>query len=155
MNKIFLFLFLFLVPFVGRGDDCPAVRSIFSTSSDWEAVTGLRLSQYKIFFGRDRTVTNVGIELYYLDGFPCYGQTENVRAWISPARNFAWERNSFIRVTCLHIPKTMQFAYREVPSSALQGRTKGILTCDTEKSGGDIMIHLENCIQGDDWKDVR
>jgi len=135
---------------------CPAVRSIFSTSTDWEAVTGLRLNQYKVIFGRDRTVTNVGVELYYLDAFPCYGQTESVRAWISPSRNFAWDKDNFMRITCLFIPKTMQFAYRpEVTRNASQARTKGILTCETTRSGGDIMIHLENCVQGEDWKDMR
>jgi hypothetical protein len=129
--------------------------SIFSTSIDWEAVTGLRLSEYKIRFGRDGTVTNVGIELYFLDAFPCYGQTESGRIWVSPSRNFGWDDSSTAlgRITCLVVPKTMQFAWREVPRNANQGRTTGILTCDTESSGGTIRIHLENCIQGPEWKD--
>ncbi|MDR1207108.1 MAG: hypothetical protein LBK26_01700 [Rickettsiales bacterium] len=129
--------------------------AIFSTSIDWEAVTGLRLREYQIKFGRDRTVTNIGIELYFLDAFPCYGQTESGRLWVSPAMNFEWDDSNAARgrITCLAVPKTMQFAWREVSKNANQGRTAGILVCETAAAGGTIQVHLENCTQGPEWKD--
>ena len=120
---------------------------------DWEAVTGLRLREFRIQFGRDRTMGTIGTELYFLDAFPCYGQTDSVRAWVSPTFNFDWDANAFMRVTCLTIPKTVQFAYREARRGASQAQTKGILTCDTGQDNGRIMIHLENCVKGPDWGD--
>ena len=144
-----LFSFLFFAP-------AQSQPSIFSTSTDWESITGLRLNEFQVVFGRDRTVTNIGLELYFLDGFPCYGQTDTARVWVSPAHNFEWDnnRNALMRITCLVVPETLHFAYREIRSGDSQGRTSGILTCETGKlEGRRIMIHLENCIQGPDWGD--
>ena len=132
--------------------------SIFSTSTDWEALTGLRLSEFNITFGRDRTVTDIGMELYYLDGFPCYGQSESVRAWISPSRNFAWDEssNAGMRIVCLVVPQKLYFAYREVASIAAQGRTKGMMSCEPEVTKSrNIKIRLENCTKDKDWKDFK
>jgi len=127
--------------------------SVFSTSTDWEAVTGLRLREFRVQFGRDRTMGQIGTELYFLDAFPCYGQTDSVRAWVSPALNFDWDSNALMRITCLAIPKTVQFAYREAKRGAAQSTTRGILTCETGQDNGRIMIHLENCTRGPDWGD--
>ena len=64
----------------------PAARvALFSTTVDWEAVTGLHLNQYigKIK-GVDKALVKQGLVLYYLDAFPCYGEAGNVRVWLSP-----------------------------------------------------------------------
>ncbi|MCL1902068.1 MAG: hypothetical protein FWG18_00380 [Alphaproteobacteria bacterium] len=129
--------------------------SIFSTSIDWEAVTGLRLREFQIQFGRDRSVTNVGLELYFLDGFPCYGQTESGRLWVSPSNHFDWDTNRIAmgRITCLTAPKTIQFAYREATRNATQARTTGIMICDTTSSGTKIQVKLNECKIGPDWGD--
>ena len=58
------------------GADTPAPQprvSIFSTSTDWEAVTGLTLNEYRGTVIGDANLIKRGLVLYYLDGFPCYG----------------------------------------------------------------------------------
>ena len=59
----------------------PAPRiSIFSTSTDWQAITGLLLNEYRGTFKPDsKLIGNKGLVLYYLDGFPCYGLGDGVR----------------------------------------------------------------------------
>jgi len=133
-----------------------AVHSFFSTSADWESITGMRFSEYQIVFGRDKNFSSIGMELFFLDGFPCYGQAESTRVWISPSRNFAWDesRGAVIRVICLSVPEKFNFAYRETKSETVQNRTTGLLACDVEKQEGrKIMIRFENCVKGSDWKD--
>ena len=59
--------------------------SVFSTTVDWEAVTGLSLRQYTgTVRGVDKKFVKEGLVLYYLDSFPCYGEADSVRVWLSP-----------------------------------------------------------------------
>ena len=128
IKSLFFIYFLILSPVA-----VAAVHSFFSTSADWESITGMRFSEYQIVFGRDKNFSSIGMELFFLDGFPCYGQAESTRVWISPSRNFA---------------------YRETKSETVQNRTTGLLACDVEKQEGrKIMIRFENCVKGSDWKD--
>ncbi|MCL2331332.1 MAG: hypothetical protein FWC61_02185 [Proteobacteria bacterium] len=133
----------------------PTPRSVFSTSADWEAVTGLRLSEYRMTFGRDKTQGDIGLELYFLDGFPCYAQSERVRAWISPSFGYSVDKDAFMRIVCLAPPQTVQLAFRESRRTDFQGTTTGLLTCQTEKSGNDILVNLTNCQKLDNWKDFK
>ncbi len=97
----------------------PSMVSVFSTSSDWEAVTGLRLTEYHI------TVSgaSIGTELYYLDGFPCYAQSEQVRTWVDRR-----EKGRFLLV-CLYQPTVVQLAWREAGKEDYQNVTRGIMEC--------------------------
>ena len=59
------FCFLLAVNAYGA-DSSPAPRvSIFSTSTDWEAVTGLRLSEYRGTVIPDTRLVKRGLVLYY------------------------------------------------------------------------------------------
>ena len=142
--------------FSARGADTASVRrSIFSTSTDWEAITGLRLSEFNIRFGRDKTMGAIGTELYFLDGFPCYARAENARAWVSPSIAYAIDKDAFMRVVCLAVPPVTQLAFREVSSNASHARSTGMLTCPTEKSDRDILINLALCERLDNWGDYK
>lgn len=157
MKKIFALCSLLFALF--RAESAAgAVPSIFSTSTDWEALTGLRLNEYRITFGRDATVSNIGMELYFLDGFPCYGQAETARAWVSPQRTFGWDngRDAQMRITCLIAPEKLYFAYREARSETNQGRTKGMLICDVERQENfRLRVRLPDCVKGKEWNEFR
>ncbi|MDR0803687.1 MAG: hypothetical protein LBO08_01170 [Rickettsiales bacterium] len=119
--------------------------SIFSTSSDWERVSGLHLREYQIPVKRGgQNIGKLGWELYYLDGFPCYGQSEDVRAWIDPVK----DRDAYFRIVCLAKPTEIKLAWREAGSETYQNTTTGILTC---KIGRDMIVNLSNCERGPDW----
>jgi hypothetical protein len=152
MRKIFLCLMPYvLCLYIGAAN----ALTMFSTSVDWEAITGLRLHEYQIVFGRDRTTSSIGTELYFLDGFPCFGQAEAIRAWISPSNNFAWDENARMRVVCAFVPETIQLAWREVRTGVGQGRTTGILYCPTNVQGRRIQVRLDECTQGKEWREMR
>ncbi|MDR1337964.1 MAG: hypothetical protein LBJ73_02960 [Rickettsiales bacterium] len=124
--------------------------SVFSTSTDWEAISGLRLGQYRVkFSGKSKLVRN-GLELYFLDGFPCYGQTDRTNIWVSPAGKT--ERDAMI--VCLYVPKTVTFAWRDATRDALQGATTGMLECPIA-GDYDLMIDVSKCTRGKDWKEYR
>ncbi|MCL2369555.1 MAG: hypothetical protein FWC83_02665 [Alphaproteobacteria bacterium] len=131
--------------------------AIFSTSADWEAITGLRMSEFRVEFGRDRSVSNVGTELYFLDGFPCFGQSDSSRVWISPSQTFAIENatNARMRIVCLYAPSEMKFAYREIRRDASQGRTTGLKVCPVDANGRQLRIDLRECERVGDWGDFR
>ncbi|MCL2538351.1 MAG: hypothetical protein FWE52_02665 [Alphaproteobacteria bacterium] len=160
MKKTYLlFTFYFLLFAVANAATppppvCGPIASIFSTSSDWEAVTGLRLAPYDIWFGSERRTSSIGTEIYYLDGFPCYGQTENVRIWVGPTERFFENRDARMSVTCLLPPTQLVLAWREADSRATQARTRGIMTCDVEQMSGRLIVRLENCEHGDDWNKI-
>ena len=125
--------------------------SLFSTTVDWEAVTGLSLHQYtgKIK-GTDRDLVKQGLVLYYLDAFPCYGEASNVRVWLSPNG----KSNQDLRIVCIHKPETISFAWRNAGEDALDARTTGILTCpiDGDRS---FTIDISKCERGDDWSKMK
>ena len=129
----------------------PARISLFSTTVDWQGVTGLSLSQYTGYFtGRDRSLVKNGLILYYLDSFPCYGEADSVRVWISPTG----EAVGSLRLVCVHAPTEVQFAWRNAVQDAEQAETTGLLTCPV--SGDyELKIDLSKCRKGTDWQDYK
>lgn len=125
--------------------------SLFSTTVDWHGVTGLSLAQYTgRFSGGMPSLLKNGLILYYLDSFPCYGEADSVRVWISPRG----EAIGKLRLVCIHAPTQIQFAWRNAPQDAEQAETTGLLTCPV--SGDyELKIDLSKCTRGPDWKDYR
>ena len=116
---------------------------VFSTSADWGDVTGMRLGEYKITF-KNASAAGAGWELYYLDGFPCFGAGEYVHAWVSEK-----DVSEFVRVLCVRRPKEITFAYRAAKKNAPKGVTVGMLSCTVEK---DLSVKLGGC-EKQDWVD--
>lgn len=130
----------------------PAPRvSLFSTTVDWAAVTGLTLNQYtgKVT-GTNRSLFKKGLVLYYLDSFPCYGEADSVRVWLSPSGKMT----GILRIVCIAKPKTISFAWRDATEEATQAKTTGILTCPVT---GDryFTIDISKCEQGPDWTEYK
>jgi hypothetical protein len=153
MKPIILILsgLLCWAPIVAAAADAPAPRiSVFSTSTDWEAVTGLRLSQYRVKVLSDSKLVKNGLELYYLDGFPCYGQPDRTQIWIGP--NGKTDREMII--TCLYAPRTITLAWRHAARDATQGTTVGILECPIADRG-ELTIDMSKCAKGKDWKEYK
>ena len=125
--------------------------SLFSTTVDWEGVTGLSLHQYvgKIK-GIDRNFVKQGLVLYYLDAFPCYGEASNVRVWLSPNG----KPNHDLRLICIYQPEKVSFAWRNATEDALDARTTGIITCPIE-GDRNFTIDISKCERGEDWKDRK
>lgn len=153
MKKI-IALFLFLITCVANAADssAPAPRiSIFSTSTDWQAVTGLNLSEYRGTFIPDARLVGRGLVLYYLDGFPCYGLGDGVRVWIGPNG----QNHEHLRIACVAAPREIHFAYRNAARDADQATTTGLLTCPVSDSGRELKIDLSDCTVGPDWQDYK
>jgi hypothetical protein len=125
--------------------------SIFSTSTDWEAVTGLSLSEYRGTFIPDSTLVKKGLVLYYLDGFPCYGLGAGVRAWIGPNG----QNHEHLRIACVAEPTEIKFAYLHASRDADDQTTTGIITCPTNGKGRELTIDLSDCVVGPDWKEYK
>ena len=132
--------------------DAPQPRvSIFSTSTDWEAVTGLSLSEYRGTFIPDSTLVKKGLVLYYLDGFPCYGLGAGVRAWIGPNG----QNHEHLHIACVAEPTEIKFAYLHASRDADDQTTTGIITCPTKGKGRELTIDLSDCVVGPDWKEYK
>ena len=130
----------------------PAPRvSLFSTSVDWAAVTGLSWKQYtgKIT-GTNRSLIKDGLVLYYLDSFPCYGEADSVRVWVSPNGKMS----GHLRLVCVHSPEKISFSWRNATEDALQARSTGIITCPV-KGGRNFMIDISKCELGKDWTEYK
>ena len=125
--------------------------SVFSTTVDWEGVTGLTLNQYtgKIV-GTDRKLVKDGLILYYLDSFPCYGEADSVRVWYSPNG----QMSGALRIVCLAKPETISFAWRNAEQDAVQAKTTGILTCPI-KGDRHFTIDISKCVKGPDWTEYK
>ena len=157
MKKIFFILFAVIAMPVFAADapvppapSAPRV-SLFSTTVDWHGVTGLPLSQYAAeFTGKNLSLIKQGLILYYLDAFPCYGEADSVRTWISPNGT----ADGAIRLVCVHTPKTISFAYRNANRDAIQAETTGILTCPV-RGDYNITIDLSKCERGPDWDEYQ
>ncbi len=119
----------------------PARYSVFSTSSDWESLSGLRFSEFNVKFSRGKGIGNTGWELYYFDGFPCYGQAEYVETWVSPSKIFGTDSHAFIRITCLATPKELKFSYRETARDSISAQADGMITCTLK----DWTVNLDEC----------
>ena len=135
--------------------EAPVIRrySIFSTSTDWEAVTGLSLAEYRgTFTSPDKKLIGPkGLVLYYLDGFPCYGLGSWVRAWISPNG----KADEHLRIVCVYPPTEIRFAWRNADAQAIEATTTGMLTCPVDVKGREMTIPLSRCVRADDWKDMK
>lgn len=131
----------------------PAPRiSIFSTSTDWEAVTGRTLNEYRGRFRSDAKLVGRGLTLYYLDGFPCYGLGTGVRVWIGPDG----KEDSQVWLACVARPQTINFAWHNMPRDGTQSVTTGILTCPVDAgTSRDFEIDLSKCVRGPDWPDYK
>lgn len=151
--KIFGYTILlcFLTFVANAADPEPVIRpSIFSTSTDWEGVTGLYLSQFDVEFSGDRKLIDNGLELYFLDSFPCFGQTDSARVWIVSNGKTAGR----IRLTCLYAPKSVSFAWRNASRDAAQDKTTGILECPVSFNN-DLKVDLSKCTKGKNWEEYR
>lgn len=153
--KKFLTLFLSLVCVSAFGDEsepAPQARvSLFSTSVDWAAVTGLPWQQYRgEISGTSKFLVKEGLVLYYLDGFPCYGEADSVRVWLSPNGKMS----GHLRLVCVHKPETVSFAYRNATEEALDARTLGILTCPVT-GNRHFKIDISKCVRGKNWTEYR
>ena len=130
----------------------PAQRvSVFSTTVDWAAVTGLMLNQYTgTIKGTDKKLVKDGLVLYYLDSFPCYGEADSVRVWLSPKGKMS----GHLRLVCVYKPETISFAWRNAAEDATQARSTGILTCPVE-GNRNFTIDISKCERGPDWDERR
>ena len=147
-RKTILFLFL-LIPLSVTADT--SIRtSIFSTSTDWEGITGLYLSEFNVKFSGGKNLVDKGLELYFLDGFPCFGQTDSARIWIGSDG----KTDGKIRITCLFTPEKLKFAWRNAARDATQDKTSGMLECPVTFDD-DLKVDLFNCTKGKDWKEYR
>lgn len=130
----------------------PAPRvSLFSTTVDWAGVTGLPLSQYTgKFSGGTPALLKNGLVLYYLDSFPCYGEADSVRIWVSPRGDAV----GTLRLVCVHAPDMVSFAWRNATADAIQAETTGVLNCPV--SGDyELKIDLSKCTRGPDWREYK
>ena len=133
-------------------DVAPVPRvSLFSTTVDWAAVTGLTLHQYtgKVT-GVDKSLVKNGLVLYYLDSFPCYGEADSVRVWLSPDGKMSGN----LRIVCIHKPDTISFAWRNADEMALDTQTTGILTCPI-KGDRYFTVDITKCERGKDWVEYK
>ena len=133
-------------------DETPQPRiSIFSTSTDWEAVTGLTLSEYRGTFIPDSKLVKKGLVLYYLDGFPCYGLGAGVRVWVGPNG----QNHEHLHIACVAAPTEIKFAYLHASRDADDETTTGIITCSISDKGHDLTIDLSKCEIGPDWQEYK
>lgn len=125
--------------------------SIFSTTVDWAGVSGIPLKQFTgTVKGRNKSLVKQGLVLYYLDAFPCYGEADSVRVWLSPNGKM----NGHLRLVCLYKPDTISFAWRNADEQASDAITTGILTCPVEGERN-FTIDISKCERGKDWKEIR
>lgn len=148
-------IILSLICTVAVADDVPPMPaprvSLFSTTVDWAAVTGLPLHQYTgNIIGKNKSLVREGMVLYYLDSFPCYGEADSVRVWFSPNGKMS----GHLRIVCVAAPKTISFAWRNATEEAIQSRTTGILTCPTDGQR-DFTIDISKCDIGPNWTEYR
>lgn len=152
--KFLIAIFLFAININAFADTTPPPVprvSVFSTTVDWEAVTGLTLHQYtgKIT-GTDKSFVKDGLVLYYLDSFPCYGEADSVRVWLSPNGKMS----GHLRIVCIHKPEKISFAWRNATEDADQARSTGILTCPVDGKRN-FTIDISTCERGPNWTEYR
>lgn len=126
--------------------------SIFSTSTDWQAITGLLLNEYRGHFKPDsKLIGNKGLVLYYLDGFPCYGLGDSVRIWMGPNNKHEGD----LRIACVYAPETINFSWRNAMRDADDATGTGLITCPVDSDGRDLTIDLSKCDKGKDWSEYK
>lgn len=154
MKKIISAIFAMFLSAQCIAGDAPVVKrvSIFSTSTDWQAVTGLTLNQYTATFRPDsRLIGRQGLILYYLDAFPCYGLAYGVRVWLGPNG----KNDGALQIACVAAPTEIHFAYRNATRDADQATTTGILTCPVAGRTRELTIDLSRCTVGPDWPEYK
>lgn len=154
MKKIISAIFAMFLSAQCIAGDAPVVKrvSIFSTSTDWQAVTGLNLNQYTATFRPDsRLIGRQGLILYYLDAFPCYGLAYGVRVWLGPNG----KNDGALQIACVAAPTEIHFAYRNATRDADQTTTTGILTCPVAGRTRELTIDLSRCTVGPDWPEYK
>lgn len=142
------------MPAFAADEETPVVKrvSIFSTSTDWQAVTGLTLNQYTATFRPDsKLIGRQGLILYYLDAFPCYGLAYGVRVWLGPNG----KNDGALQIACVAAPTEIHFAYRNATRDADQATTTGILTCPVAGRTRELTIDLSRCTVGPDWPEYK
>ena len=126
--------------------------SIFSTTTDWQALTGLSLNEYRGVFKTDSKLVGAkGIVLYYLDAFPCYGLGDGVRVWFGPRD----KSDGSLRIACVYAPETIMFSYRNATRDADDARNTGMLICPVKADGRELHIDMTKCQRGKDWDEYR
>ena len=141
-----------LTTFCVLADNMPPVPrvSIFSTTTDWAALTGLPLRQFVGKFSWTNTDVKQGLVLYYLDSFPCYGEADSVRIWLGPRK----ESEGKLRLVCVHSPKTISFTWRNATRDADQAQSTGLLTCPVT-GDHELDIDISKCTYGPEWRDYK
>ena len=126
--------------------------SIFSTTTDWQALTGLLLNEYRGVFQTDsKLIGSKGLVLYYLDAFPCYGLGDGVRVWMGPNG----KHDGALRIACVYAPETIMFSYRHAGRDADDARNTGMLTCPVVADGRELHMDMAKCVTGKDWSEYR
>lgn len=124
--------------------------SIFSTTTDWAALTGLPLRQFVGDFSWSNSDVMRGMVLYYLDAFPCYGEADSVRIWLGPNK----QSDGKLRLVCVHAPEKISFAWRTATRDADQSQSTGILTCPVTGEY-ELKIDISKCVRGPEWKEYK
>lgn len=124
--------------------------SIFSTTTDWAALTGLPLRQFVGDFSWSNSDVMRGMVLYYLDAFPCYGEADSVRIWLGPNK----QSDGKLRLVCVHAPEKISFAWRTATRDADQTQSTGILTCPVTGEY-ELKIDISKCVRGPEWKEYK
>ena len=124
--------------------------SIFSTTTDWAALTGLPLRQFMGDFSWSNSDVMRGMVLYYLDAFPCYGEADSVRIWLGPNK----QSDGKLRLVCVHAPEKISFAWRTATRDADQSQSTGILTCPVTGEYK-LKIDISKCVRGPEWKEYK
>ena len=126
--------------------------SIFSTSTDWQAITGHLLNEYHGRFKTDsKLIGNRGLVFYYLDGFPCYGLGDGVRVWFGPNG----KHDGDLRIACVFAPDVINFSWRHATRDADDATGTGLLTCPVNADGRDLHIDMSKCVKGKDWSEYK
>ncbi len=158
MKKIIFGILAAFVPYVACLADNPpappppAVQrvSIFSTTTDWSALTGLPLRQFTGKFKWSNADVGRGMVMYYLDAFPCYGEADSVRIWLGPNKQYEGK----LRLVCVHAPTEISFTWRNATRDADQAQSTGILKCPVTGEY-ELDIDLSKCTRGPDWEDYK
>lgn len=158
MRRVLFSIFALGVSFMAMATDHPQTPStpntprisIFSTTTDWAALTGLPLRQYTGNFTWKNSDVQRGIVLYYLDAFPCYGEADSVRIWLGPNR----QSTGTLRLVCVHAPTEISFTWRYATRDADQAQSTGLLKCPVT-GDYELDIDFSKCVRGPEWKDFK
>jgi len=149
MRRFLIFIMYILVCVsVNAVSSVPTPRvSVFSTTVDWSAVTGLGLYQYTgVFKGENKDLLKNGVVLYYLDSFPCYGEADSVRLWFDKKG----KTDNKLRLVCVHKPDIIKFAYKNADRDASDTKTEGIVECSVS-GNRDFVVDFKDCVRGKNW----